>query len=116
MGNISDAIAERLAARGVRRMFGVPGGDCNLDIIESADPYQLGWYGARASRLLRIPAVAFYHSHFCEAYIVPAAASHTRSDKRKSCCCHQIAVSCCLPDRPEGTGRDVVFYAVLRGR
>ncbi len=37
MGNISDAIAERLAARGVRRMFGVPGGDCNLDIIESAE-------------------------------------------------------------------------------
>ncbi|MBV8168941.1 MAG: thiamine pyrophosphate-binding protein [Alphaproteobacteria bacterium] len=37
MGTISDAIAERLAARGVRRMFGVPGGDCNLDIIESAE-------------------------------------------------------------------------------
>lgn len=33
--NLSDAIAERLAARGVRRMFGVPGGDCNLDVIES---------------------------------------------------------------------------------
>jgi acetolactate synthase-1/2/3 large subunit len=32
---ISDTIVERLAARGVRHMFGVPGGDCNLDIIEA---------------------------------------------------------------------------------
>ncbi|MER2534070.1 MAG: thiamine pyrophosphate-binding protein [Rhizobiaceae bacterium] len=32
---VADAIIERLAARGVRRMFGVPGGDCNLDIIEA---------------------------------------------------------------------------------
>jgi alpha-1,6-mannosyltransferase len=49
------------------------------DIIESADPYQLGWYAARASRLMRIPAVAFYHSHFCEAHIVPAAERVARS-------------------------------------
>jgi acetolactate synthase-1/2/3 large subunit len=32
---IAEAIMERLAARGVRRMFGVPGGDCNLDMIEA---------------------------------------------------------------------------------
>jgi acetolactate synthase-1/2/3 large subunit len=32
---IADAIVDRLAARGVKRMFGVPGGDCNLDIIEA---------------------------------------------------------------------------------
>lgn len=32
---IAEAIVERLAARGVKRMFGVPGGDCNLDIIEA---------------------------------------------------------------------------------
>lgn len=32
---IAQAIIERLAARGVRRMFGVPGGDCNLDMIEA---------------------------------------------------------------------------------
>ncbi len=32
---VADAIVECLAARGVRRIFGVPGGDCNLDIIEA---------------------------------------------------------------------------------
>ena len=32
---IADALIDRLAARGVRKMFGIPGGDCNLDIIES---------------------------------------------------------------------------------
>jgi acetolactate synthase I/II/III large subunit len=32
---IAEVIVERLAARGVTRMFGVPGGDCNLDIIEA---------------------------------------------------------------------------------
>jgi acetolactate synthase-1/2/3 large subunit len=32
---VAEAIIERLAARGVRRMFGVPGGDCNLDLIEA---------------------------------------------------------------------------------
>ena len=49
------------------------------DIIESADPYQLGWYAARASLMMRIPAVAFYHSHICEAYAVPAAERLARS-------------------------------------
>ena len=32
---IADALIECLASRGVRKMFGIPGGDCNLDIIES---------------------------------------------------------------------------------
>jgi acetolactate synthase-1/2/3 large subunit len=36
MMTVADLIAERLAARKVRRMFGVPGGDCNLDVIEAA--------------------------------------------------------------------------------
>jgi alpha-1,6-mannosyltransferase len=49
------------------------------DIIESADPYQLGWYIARAAKMLRIPPVAFCHSHFCEAHVVPAAARFGRS-------------------------------------
>jgi acetolactate synthase-1/2/3 large subunit len=31
-----DVLVERLARRGVRHIFGVPGGDCNLDVIESA--------------------------------------------------------------------------------
>ena len=30
---VVDVLAERLAARGVRRFFGVPGGDCSLDLI-----------------------------------------------------------------------------------
>jgi len=34
--SVVDLLAERLAARGVRRFFGVPGGDCSLDIIEAA--------------------------------------------------------------------------------
>ena len=37
------------------------------DLIECADPYQLAWMIARQSRELKIPAVAFYHSHFPEA-------------------------------------------------
>lgn len=43
------------------------------DIIESADPYQLGWKAAAISRKQRIPAVAFYHSDFAEAYVRPLA-------------------------------------------
>jgi alpha-1,6-mannosyltransferase len=39
------------------------------DIIESGDPYQLGWKAVRAGRALKIPVVGFYHSHFPEAYL-----------------------------------------------
>ena len=39
------------------------------DIIESGDPYQVGWKAVSAGRLLRIPVVGFYHSHFPEAYL-----------------------------------------------
>jgi acetolactate synthase-1/2/3 large subunit len=34
---IADLIAKHLSGRGVRRIYGVPGGDCNLDLIESAN-------------------------------------------------------------------------------
>ena len=34
---VSDAFAALLKERGVRRIYGVPGGDCNLDIIDSAE-------------------------------------------------------------------------------
>src|SRR3954454_24635274 len=45
--------------------------------------------------------------------IVPAMTSYyTRPDKRKSYCFHQIAFSCCLLDRPEGTWR---VHRLLRG-
>jgi acetolactate synthase I/II/III large subunit len=35
-GTIVEALVGRLAAHGVRRLFGVPGGDCSLDLIEAA--------------------------------------------------------------------------------
>lgn len=39
------------------------------DIIESGDPYQLGWKAISAGRALKIPVIGFYHSHFPEAYL-----------------------------------------------
>ncbi|MDQ2918380.1 MAG: glycosyltransferase [Verrucomicrobiota bacterium] len=39
------------------------------DIIESGDPYQVGWRALRVGKAQRIPVVAFYHSHFAEAYL-----------------------------------------------
>lgn len=43
------------------------------DIIESGDPYQLGWRAVRSGRALNIPVVGFYHSHFPEAYLRESA-------------------------------------------
>lgn len=39
------------------------------DIIESGDPYQLAWKALASGAALGIPVVAFYHSHFPEAYV-----------------------------------------------
>jgi alpha-1,6-mannosyltransferase len=39
------------------------------DLIESSDPYQIGWKAVAAGRRLKIPVVGFYHSHFPEAYL-----------------------------------------------
>src|SRR5206468_3165778 len=39
------------------------------DIIESSDPYQVGWKAIATGRALQIPVVGFYHSHFPEAYL-----------------------------------------------
>jgi alpha-1,6-mannosyltransferase len=39
------------------------------DLIESSDPYQIGWKAIAAGRALRVPVVGFYHSHFPEAYV-----------------------------------------------
>ena len=39
------------------------------DLIESSDPYQIGWKAIAAGRTLRVPVVGFYHSHFPEAYL-----------------------------------------------
>jgi alpha-1,6-mannosyltransferase len=43
------------------------------DVIESGDPYQLGWRAVRAGRALNIPVVGFYHSHFPEAHVRASA-------------------------------------------
>jgi alpha-1,6-mannosyltransferase len=40
------------------------------DIIESSDPYQIGWKAIAVGRSLKIPVVGFYHSHFPEAYLL----------------------------------------------
>nr|MBA2432104.1 glycosyltransferase [Chthoniobacterales bacterium] len=54
------------------------------DLIESGDPYQLGWKAIAAGRLHHIPVVAFYHSHFAEAHtrswplLQPAARAYVR--------------------------------------
>ena len=39
------------------------------DIIESSDPYQVGWKAISFGKAAKIPVVAFYHSHFPEAYL-----------------------------------------------
>jgi len=39
------------------------------DLIESGDPYQVGWKALGIGERLHIPVVAFYHSHFPEAYV-----------------------------------------------
>ena len=43
------------------------------DLIESSDPYQIGWKAIAAGRALKIPVVGFYHSHFPEAYLQGSA-------------------------------------------
>jgi alpha-1,6-mannosyltransferase len=43
------------------------------DIIESGDPYQLGWKAISAGQALKIPVIGFYHSHFPEAYLRSSA-------------------------------------------
>lgn len=43
------------------------------DIIESSDPYQIAWKTLAIGRKLRVPVVAFYHSHFPETYLRTSA-------------------------------------------
>jgi alpha-1,6-mannosyltransferase len=43
------------------------------NIIESGDPYQLGWRAVKTGRALKIPVIGFYHSHFPEAYLRSSA-------------------------------------------
>jgi alpha-1,6-mannosyltransferase len=39
------------------------------DIVESSDPYQVGWKAISFGQSAQVPVVAFYHSHFPEAYL-----------------------------------------------
>jgi alpha-1,6-mannosyltransferase len=39
------------------------------DLIESSDPYQIGWRAIRVGERLRVPVIGFYHSHFAEAHV-----------------------------------------------
>ena len=43
------------------------------DVIESGDPYQIGWRAVKIGRALKIPVIGFYHSHFPEAYLRSSA-------------------------------------------
>lgn len=50
------------------------------DLIECADPYQLGWKAAAVGRSRQIPVIGFYHSDFPQAYLrKPAARFGTRA-------------------------------------
>jgi alpha-1,6-mannosyltransferase len=42
-------------------------------LIESGDPYQVGWKAITSGARLRIPVIGFYHSHFSEAYLRTAS-------------------------------------------
>jgi alpha-1,6-mannosyltransferase len=41
----------------------------SLDVLETSDPYQIGWKALASGEALRVPVVGFYHSHFPEAYL-----------------------------------------------
>jgi len=43
------------------------------DLIESGDPYQIGWRAIRVGKKLNVPVIGFYHSHFAEAHVRGAA-------------------------------------------
>lgn len=45
---VAETIVARLAAHGVRYIFGVPGGDCNLDIIEAGERHGVEFVLTRA--------------------------------------------------------------------
>ena len=55
---VSDRFVELLRERGVKRIYGVPGGDCNLDIIESAERLGVEFILTRAETPATIMAAA----------------------------------------------------------
>jgi acetolactate synthase-1/2/3 large subunit len=56
VGTIAEVLAERLAAHGVKRFFGVPGGDCSLDLIEAAAGFGIDFVVTRTETAAAIMA------------------------------------------------------------
>jgi acetolactate synthase I/II/III large subunit len=54
--SVADLCAERLASYGVKRFFGVPGGDCSLDIIQAATSHGVDFVLTRAESAAGIMA------------------------------------------------------------
>ncbi len=48
MTNVADALARRLAQHGVRRIWGVPGGDCSLDVLDAAQRHGIDFVLTRS--------------------------------------------------------------------
>ena len=57
-GTIIEALAGRLAAHGVRRFFGIPGGDCSLDLIEAAARHGIEFTVTRTEAAAALMAMA----------------------------------------------------------
>ena len=55
-GTVAEILAERIAAHGVRRFFGVPGGDCSLDLIEAAAGFGIDFVVTRTETAAAIMA------------------------------------------------------------
>jgi acetolactate synthase-1/2/3 large subunit len=53
---VANLWAERLASYGVKRFFGVPGGDCSLDIIQAAADHGIDFILTRAETAATIMA------------------------------------------------------------
>lgn len=53
---VAEVLAERLAAHGVKRFFGVPGGDCSLDLIEAAAGFGIDFVVTRTETAAAIMA------------------------------------------------------------
>lgn len=54
----ADALLARLKARGVRRIFGVPGGDCSLDVIDAAERAGIAFVLTRSETAAALMAAA----------------------------------------------------------
>lgn len=58
MSNVADALARRLAQHGVKRIWGVPGGDCSLDILDAAQRHGIGYVLTRTEGGAAMAAMA----------------------------------------------------------